>query len=240
MNSEGSAAPAISAGGVVHAASYVAVLAPGGIATLFGTNLAGEAVQASSLPLPRELGGVRVLVGGVAAPLFYVSPGQINFQTPFETAIGVTGVIVERDGLPSPLVGTTVVGNAPGIFGYQRTPQIADPVVTHADGSLVSPQNPARPGETVVIYATGVGGLTNAPATGEPSPADPLSVSAVEPTVTIGSAPATVTFAGLTPGLVGVLQINVELPDPLPVNDPLPIVARFGATASQTVVLAIE
>ncbi|MEX2302154.1 MAG: M36 family metallopeptidase [Bryobacterales bacterium] len=240
INMEGSVAPTISNGGVVHAASYLPKLAPGGIATLFGANLALETAQASSVPLPRELGGVRVLVNGVAAPLFYVSPGQINFQTPFETAPGVAGVTVERDGVPSALVGTAVQADSPGIFTYQRTPEIADPVVVHADGAVVSPQNPARPGEVVVIYATGVGSLTNRPATGEGAPAEPFAISAVETDVMVGNLSANVLFAGLTPGYVGLLQINVQLPDVLPPGDMHGLVALFGTSASQRVALVVE
>jgi uncharacterized protein (TIGR03437 family) len=240
INMEGSVAPAISNDGVVHAASYLPKLAPGGIATLFGTNLASETAQAGSLPLPRELGGVRVLVNGVAAPLFYVSPGQINFQTPFETAAGVAGVTVERGGVPSATVGAAVLADSPGIFTYQRTAEIADPVVVHADGAVVSPQNPARPGEVVVIYATGIGSLTNPPATGEGAPAEPLAVSAVEAGVMVGNLTAEVLFAGLTPGYVGLLQINVQLPDVLPAGNVHSLVALFGSGASQRVDLAVE
>lgn len=239
INTEGSVAPSISAGGVVHAASYERVLAPGGIASLFGANLSAETAQAGSLPLPRELGGVRVLVAGVAAPLFYVSPGQINFQTPFETAPGVAGVVVERDGVPSAFIGTAVLGNAPGIFTYPRTPEASDPVVVHADGSVVSPDNPARPGETVVIYATGISAVANPPATGEASPADPLAVTISDPVVTVENVPAEVVFAGLTPNLVGLLQINVRLPDELPAGG-LGLMVRFGDSISQRVRLAVE
>ncbi len=239
VNTGGAVAPSVSAGGVVHAASYARLLAPGAIASLFGENLAAETAQAESLPLPRELGGVRVLVGGVAAPLFYVSAGQINFQTPFETAAGITGVVVERDGVPSAFIGTPVAENAPGIFTYPRTADIADPVVVHGDGSVVSPDNPAHPGETLVIYATGISALSNRPESGEAAPAGPLAETMGEVVVTVDNVLANVLFAGLTPNLVGLLQINVQLPEALP-SGGLELVVRFGESSSQRVVLAVE
>lgn len=240
IDTAASTAPAITAGGIVNAASYAPQLGPGGIATLFGTNLAAETAQAGSVPLPRELGGVRVLVGGIAAPLFYVSPGQINFQTPFETAAGPAAVLVERGGVPSAIRAAAVRTNAPGIFTYQPAADATAPVIVHLDGSVVTPASPARAGEPLVIFATGVGGLSDPPATGEASAAAPLAASTVDPTVTVGGAPAAVLFAGLTPGFVGLLQINVQLPESLPAGDELELVAAFGPDAAQTVMLAVK
>jgi hypothetical protein len=71
--------PQISPGGIVNAASFKAPLARCGLATVFGTNLADTPASATALPLPTTLGGAQVVVNGVAAPLVYVSPGQINF-----------------------------------------------------------------------------------------------------------------------------------------------------------------
>jgi len=240
VDAAGSAAPAISEGGVVNAASYVPQLAPGGIASLFGANLTAEQARAGAVPLPREMGGVRVLVEGIAAPLFFVSPGQINFQTPFETAEGPAAVLVERGGVPSTVVEAAVTRNSPGIFTHQPTAGVTAPVIVHQDGSLVTAASPAHAGGAVVIFATGVGGLTNPPATGEASAADPLAVSTVSPTVSVGNSQATVLFAGLTPGFVGLLQINVLLPATLPAGNALGMVVRFGDSSSQPVDLAVE
>jgi uncharacterized protein (TIGR03437 family) len=149
-------------------------------------------------------------------------------------------VLVERGAVPSAVIEAAVQTNDPGIFTYQPTAETTAPVIVHQDGSVVTPSRPARGGEALVIFATGVGGLTNPPASGEASPADPLAASTVEPTVTVGGAPATVLFAGLTPGFVGLLQINVQLPASLPAGDELDLVARFGPDATQTVKLAVE
>jgi uncharacterized protein (TIGR03437 family) len=240
LNAAGSAAPAIAADGVVNAASFVARLAPGGIGTLFGSNLSTESIQASSVPLPRELGGARVFVDGVEAPLFYVSPGQINFQTPFETAEGAAAVFVERAGVPSLVAAAVVEQDYPGIFTYQPPGSAIAPVIVHLDGSLVTAAAPAHAGEVLVVFATGVGGLTNPPPTGEAAVPDPLAVSTVNPTVTVGDAPATVLFTGLTPGFVGLLQINIQLPATLPAGNALGLTVRFGDNASQLVNLAVQ
>src|ERR1044071_8677590 len=86
-----SGTPLISAGGVVNAASFKTPLVRGELASLFGVGLAsGQPVQAQTLPLPTNLGGVQITVGGVAAPLYYVSSSQINFQVPFEAPISGT------------------------------------------------------------------------------------------------------------------------------------------------------
>jgi len=113
-----------------------------------------------------------------------------------------------------------VAPSAFGAFQYQRAAPGLDPIVTHADGSLVTPASPARLGETVVLYGTGVGTLTNAPATGQPSPSDPLAVCAETPRAFLSggqfSEEAVVTFCGLTPGFAGLVQINIRLPENRP------------------------
>src|SRR5580704_9762797 len=78
--------PVVSAGGVVSAASFVAPVAPGSLVSIFGSNLAPQAAQAASIPLPILLGGVAVSFNGLMAPLLYVSANQINAQLPFEVS----------------------------------------------------------------------------------------------------------------------------------------------------------
>src|SRR5690606_38611996 len=78
--------PTINQGGVVDAARFQPLLAPGGLGSIFGVDLADGNAAAASTPLPTELGGARILIAGEPAPLIFVSPGQVNFQMPFETA----------------------------------------------------------------------------------------------------------------------------------------------------------
>jgi uncharacterized protein (TIGR03437 family) len=225
--------PAITAGGVVDAAGFRAPLARGEIASVFGTNFTASSIAASAVPLPLELGGASVRINGVRAPLIFVSPGQINFQVPQNVPLnGEVEVTVESEGAPSPSQRVAVQSYAPGIFTYVRTAGVVDPIVIHADGSLVTPQSPAERGETLVIFATGVGDLTNAPGTNQLAPSSPLAESRVKPEVTMGGAPAEVLFTGLTPGFIGLIQINVNVPIGAPSGN-VPLVFGYGSAVSQ-------
>ena len=233
--------PVITAGGIVNAASFTAPIARGSLATIFGTGLAGGVAQASTLPLQTTLGNVQVTVGGTPAPLIYVSPTQINFQVPFEAPTsGNAAVIVTNNGTPSAPQNAAMAEYAPGVFTYARTATALDPIIVHLDNTLVSPSNPASANEVLVIYATGAGTFDHPPATGAPSPASPLANASVTPTVKVGGASASVSFAGLTPGYVGLLQINIQLPASLPSGSSLPLVVSFGTSASPAVNLAVH
>lgn len=234
--------PQVAAGGVVNAASFVAPIARCALGTVFGTNLAGSTAGASALPLPTRLGGAEITVGGIAAPLVYVSPGQINFQVPCELPLtGSVPLTVTNGGAVSTPQTVTLAAYAPGVFTYARTATAVDPIVVHAaDNSLVTPSSPARGGEYLVIYATGAGKLDNVPATGFGAPSSPLSATADLPTVTLGGAAVTVGWAGLTPGFVGLVQINVQLPAVLPTGASLPLVVAFAGTAGPPVNLAVQ
>lgn len=223
--------PAIASGGVVDAAGFRPTLAPGSLASLFGVELSTSTAAAQSLPLPRSLGGARIQVNGIDAPLLFVSPKQINFQVPFETAEGAAAVISILGEQQSPGEAADVAEFAPGLF---VNPATGEPIVQrHPDGALITAQNPAKPGDILILYVTGIGGLDNPPTTGAPAVDSPLSSATGTPTVTIGGVEAAVSFAGLAPGFVGLGQINIELPAGLPQGSPLPLVIRFGENESQ-------
>jgi len=234
--------PQISAGGVVNAASFQAAIARGALASIFGSNLASGIAQASQLPLATTLGGVQVSVAGKAAPLVYVSPTQINFQVPFEApSSGNVAVVVTRDSVPSVPQNASMAEYAPGIFTYARTATVLDPIIVHGgDNALVTPASPATANEVLVIYATGVGSFDHPPATGAPAAVSPLAMSLVTPTVTVGSTAASVLFAGLTPGFVGLVQVNIQLPSSLPAGSSLPLVLAFGSSKAPSVNLSVQ
>lgn len=232
----------VSRGTVVNAASFGKPLARGSLATVFGPNLSGTTASASNLPLPKLLGGVQVTVGGIEAPLVYVSPGQINFQIPFEApAQGTVPVIVKSNGTTVLTINAALSEYAPGVFAYSRIPGYLDPVVVHgATNALVTPDNPSQPDETLVVYATGVGSVTNVPASGAGAPGSPIASSVVTPTATVGSAPAAVLFAGLTPGFVGLIQFNIRLASTLDPASRLPLIVSFNGAQSPPVQLAVK
>ncbi|MBK7930713.1 MAG: choice-of-anchor D domain-containing protein [Bryobacterales bacterium] len=207
--------PRINRGGVVDAAQFLPALSPGGIASLFGSELASSVVGASTVPLPTTLNGVRVLIHGIAAPLFFVAPGQINFQVPFEVPPGITAeAVVERDGVPSPAETVSVNEFAPAVFLNAAT---QEPIATrYPDNAVITSANPARPGDVLILYLTGVGGLTSRPTTGQATPGSPLPESRLPATVTLGGQPVTVLYAGLSPFFIGLAQLNLQLPASLP------------------------
>jgi uncharacterized protein (TIGR03437 family) len=227
--------PTISSGGVVNSASYLAPLVRGELASLFGSNLASGTFSAGNLPLPTSLGNTSITVAGVPAPIYYVSPTQINFQVPFEAPItGSVPVVVSQSNVASSAQTVTMAEYAPGIFGYARTATVTDPIVIHyATNALVTPDNPASAGEVLVIYATGAGTFDNPPTDGAGAPGGPLANTKITASVTVGGSAAQVLFSGLTPGLVGLLQINIHLPAALPAGSTVPLVLQFGSSATQ-------
>ncbi len=146
-------------------------VAPGGIAAIFGKNLANTTETAATTPLPTELGGVKVRVNGLEAPLFYASSTQINVQIPFEVKGFSASVEVEKQTPTGTVVSAAMpaglTDGAPGVFTRDGTP--AGPgAITHGDGSTVTDDNPAHPGETLVAYVTGLGTALQQLTTGAP------------------------------------------------------------------------
>jgi uncharacterized protein (TIGR03437 family) len=230
--------PQINAGGVVNAASLTAKVAPGSLGSIFGSNLAASNASAGS-PLTTSLGGTSVTIGGYAAPLLYVSATQINCQVPFEVPAGsAADVIVTNTGQASNTVSVTVGDYAVGVFTYARTSSAADPIVTHTNNQLVTPANPALPNEALIVYATGIGKLTDRPSTGAAASSLPLASSWDEPSVSVGGLPAQVLFAGLAPGFVGLAQFNIQLPARVPAGN-LAMVIESPSDSSRSVNLAV-
>jgi uncharacterized protein (TIGR03437 family) len=235
------AAPSFEASGVVSAASFLPPVARGMVASLFGAALATRTEVATSVPLPRTLGGVRVTVNGIDVPLWFVSPNQINFQMAFELPLlGMVPVRVIRDGAASEPVNVLLEEYAPGVFTYQRVPGVQDPIAVHADGRLVTPDNPAVAGEVLIVFGTGLGNLTVLPRSGEPSPEAPPAQSQRAPEITLGGVRVEALFAGLTPGSIGLAQFNIKLPEVLPPGTSLPLVIQFGPARSKAVDLAVR
>jgi uncharacterized protein (TIGR03437 family) len=165
-----------------------------------------------SLPLPTTLFDTTVTFNGVAAPLFYVSNSQINAEVPFETPLGPVTVQVQRADMTAPATLTVMVAAvSPGIFNV-LVQSVTEGAILHGkDFSFVTATSPAVAGETLSIFATGLGALQQPVATGGIPPSPPPMTVAV-PTVTIGGVGAMVTYAGLAARLAGVYQVNVVMP----------------------------
>jgi len=223
-------APSIFANGIVNAGSFTPQVSAGALASIFGSNFTASNANAT-LPLPLKLGGVSVTVNGRAAPMLFVNPGQVNFQVPWETPIGPVQVLV-NNGVNSNAVTVSVLTAAPGLFTLPN----GQAVVQNPDFSLNGPNNPAKVGSFIVVYLTGSGPVNPAVATGAIAPSSPLAVVASPTAATIGPASAQVVFAGLTPGFVGLLQMNIVIPSTLAAGDyPLTVAINGEASNSATV-----
>lgn len=234
------AGPNISPGGVVDAAQFQAIVAPGGIGSIFGSSLANETAVSTTLPLPRTLAGARVFVNGIEAPLFFVSAGQINFQIPFEVGTATPlQVEVELNGERSQASTVVSATYAPALFTYRDSAGSLRPIVTRQDFSLVTPENPASAGDVLIVWITGMGGLTSLPETGQGAPSSPLASALTAPAVTVGAAAAQVFGAAMAPGFVGLAQIAIQLPDNLAQGPNLPLVVDFAGAASPAIQLPV-
>jgi uncharacterized protein (TIGR03437 family) len=225
----------LSFGAVVNAASFGASVAPGGLISIFGSNLAGSLAQAESVPTPLELGGVRVEVNGTAIPLSVVSPGQINAQLPYGLAVGSASLVVLTDGRRAPIP-LTVKTTAIGVFQW---PGQSRAIAVNQDGTLNSAANTESRGRALVFYVTGLGEVSPPLAAGQPAPLDSLVYAVSTVTAKIGGVDAAVLFAGLAPGFVGVGQINVLVPEGAAPGD-TQLVFESGGQASNAVTVSVR
>lgn len=221
----------VSPGGIVNAAGFQTPVAPGSVIAIFGTNLAGTSASASTLPLPTTLAGVSVLINGqLTAPLFYVSAGQINAQLPYETPVGPATLTINGSA-PAPF---SVAASAPGILVYGNNRAVA----VNQDYSLNAPDHPAVPGGWITVYLSGEGAVNPSVASGAASPSNPVAVPMLPVSATIGGAAADVLFAGLTPGGVGLFQVNLRIPA-LAGGD-YPLIVTVGQTRSNAPLVAVS
>lgn len=201
-----------SANPIVNGASFAGnmPIAAGSIVTLFGSNLSYATVQAQVTPLPTSLAQTSVTFNGVPAPLYYVSQGQINVQVPFTIAPGLAEVQVTRGTTSTQTQAVSVTPFSPGIF---QADQNGTGVIFHGTTfTFITPSSPAKPGEVVSIYCTGLGAVMTPATAGAPAQAD--NTVAI-PTVMIGGQIASTSYSGLAPGLIGVYQVNATVPSTL-------------------------
>lgn len=219
-----SSPPLINPGGTVNGASFRAetepnsAVAPGGMVAIFGTELADTTLVASDVPLPTMLGDTSVTFNfdaSIAAPLFFVSPTQINAQVPFDVPTGTVTVQAKRGSEVSVAQEVEVVAVSPGIFTVNQQGTGAGAILHAADFQLVSDSAPARPGEFLSIFCTGLGALQSPLPSGDIPPSPPPETVTL-PQVNIAEIPALVTFSGLAPGFVGLYQVNVQVPAGVP------------------------
>ncbi|MGP8247202.1 MAG: hypothetical protein ACLQVN_22150 [Bryobacteraceae bacterium] len=237
-------APSYTAAGFVNASNYSAgPFAPNSVVSLFGSNLAFATASANAgAQLPTSLANVSVQLSNpaTAAPLLYVSPGQINFLIPSNLIDGTVNVQVERQGLVGPSVTLTLVDAAPAPFVDANNFALAED--WNQNYALVNAANPAHPGDTIVLYLTGLGHTQPNPNPGEaPATAAPLVNPAALSVLLNGTAmdPTLIFYAGGTPGFAGLYQINFILPMNTATNPEIRI-SMAGQTSPAGVLLAVQ
>jgi endo-1,4-beta-xylanase len=229
---------------VTNGASFTAgSITPGEIATLFGGNLtsATGVNLTSGLPLPTNFLNTSISVNGSLVPLFAIdnvnNQQQINFQVPWEVSAQPTAQIeVQHNGIPSQSLTVPVVSAQPGIINYSSGGNNFGVILHAANYQLADSSHPAVPGETILIYCTGLGAVHSPPEDGSAASGQTTVVNA---TVTIGGVSSTVSFNGLAPEFVGLNQVNVIVPQGLPAANQ-PVVLTINSVASPTVLLPVQ
>jgi uncharacterized protein (TIGR03437 family) len=231
-------------GSVASAASEIpAAVSPGEIIAIHGQNLgpavpAGPSVDASGR-FSTTVAGVRVLIGGVAAPILYASQYEINTVVPYEVAgqSALSFQVQNSSGFTQPW-DVPSAASAPGIFTADGT-GVGAGAILNQDNTLNTPSNPAAAGTVIQIFATGEG-LTNPPgATGSVAQGQHQPVLPV--VVTIGGIQAQAVYAGSAPlEIEGLFQVNPIVPAGIAASDAVPVVLTVGPAQSQTATIAVH
>jgi uncharacterized protein (TIGR03437 family) len=218
------ATPWINPVGVTNAANYTPITnayAPGELVSLYG-DFGVPSQSADVLPIPTNLGGVQVFVNGRAAPVLLASSSQISIWIPYEIAGAYFATFqVAVNGTKSNAVTVYADSSAPGLYTYPEN-GISSATILHSNYTPVNASSPAKAGETVLLFMNALGTVTPGVEDGAPASGKPLSYSDEYNAGNIlvylddgvdALEPANVVFAGLAPGLVGLFQVNLTLPD---------------------------
>jgi uncharacterized protein (TIGR03437 family) len=247
--------PTLGAGGIVNAASFAggAAVAPGSIVSIFGTNFASQLAGAPSTPgpLPTSLLGASITFNGTKAPMFFVAPGQINAQVPFEVTGSSASVQVTTPAGQSNIITVDIVPESPAIFTanasgvgqgvivFANTVTLVGPIKTGTDW------RPAKTGDTLTLYVTGLGAVTPPINDGWNSCA--LSICAadfsnltlrntvVRPVIKMGGVTVPdnlILYSGFTPAFAGLYQINLTIPAGITPSGQVPVVIQMGNVSS--------
>ena len=233
-----SESPSYSGTSIVNAAdNQPGWLAPNTIATIYGSELAyatramtSDDIHGGVLPTVLPGTGVRVIVGGILAVIYFVSPAQVNFLVPSLLLPGSSHVQLVIDGKAGPEIQVQLLPAAPAFF--QLDPQTV--VATRADGSVITAGTAAKPGEYVVLYATGLGETTPPLIYGQ-VPVGAATLKNINDLKVmldgVAMDASRIAYAGIAPGFAGLYQINLKLPDSVGANPEIRI--GLGAQLSR-------
>jgi uncharacterized protein (TIGR03437 family) len=238
------AQPVVFDGGVIDNAQFEPGrgIAPGSLVAIFGSGLASSLQQGDTVPLSAEIGGVSVTFNGIVAPLYFVSPGQIVAQLPWDILPSdvnseSANIVVKFGDSSSAPKAVPIAAFAPAVFAV-NTNAGRYGIVINLDSTLAAPtglisglnSHPAHPGDVVIMYANGLGAIDSTLQTGFPG-GDILRRTLGQPVVLVGGQNAEVQFSGLTPNYPGVNQMNFRIPPTTP-GDKVPIQVRVGGLTS--------
>ncbi|MBZ5606301.1 MAG: hypothetical protein LAO79_28755, partial [Acidobacteriia bacterium] len=239
VNANASATPTLVPDGALHiffdVPTSIALgrgLAPGNVAQVYGTGMASVSQSPGVIPLVSEFSGTLMLIGSTEAPLFFVSDGLLDVQVPFELVPNRQySAIVSANGALSLPETLTVVPFQPGMAAFADGTVIAQHVLDNF--SLVTAAHPAKPGEPIVIYLSGMGGTNPAVPSGQQTPSQ-LVPASTQPTITVDGQRADIGYAGLTPSGIGLYQLNFTVPPNAKAGNLEIIVTQSGVRANTT------
>ncbi len=208
-----------SVAGLRNAAGFGSRVAPGALASLFGSGL----------------DGLRANFGGRTAPILFAQGFQANLQVPYDLAPGAHLVDLAST-YGSTRLEVSLDEAAPGIFALPG----GAGAVLNQDGTLNAVLNPARRGSVLQVFVTGLGAVAPSVDTGAAAPASPLSRAVAPLTAALDGRAAQVLFAGLAPGFIGLGQVNVLIPAALAPNAAAQLVMRAAGLDSNAVPVAIQ
>ena len=224
--------------GIVNAASIapaVDAISPGEFIGIYGSGLGG-APTAALPPYPASVAGVSVMIGGLPAPVQFVSPGQLNCLVPYGLTGSSAAITVTYNGSSSNAVTVPVAATSPGIFSIDGS-GTNDGAILHADYSVVSTSNPARKGEIITMYLTGLGAVTTPVADG--TAAIGLNLAKAQLQVLVNGMESTVSYAGLS-GFPGLYQINFQIPAGLAFSGQIPLAILTADAFHDQVTIAVQ
>ncbi|MEX2303581.1 MAG: hypothetical protein WD733_21745, partial [Bryobacterales bacterium] len=230
--------------GFVNGASFRPGWIPGSLGSIFGTGITGVSGVVTSGPVPfaTTLEGVSVTVNGVSAPIISLinanGQEQINLQVPFNVQPGTATVVINNNGSSVTINNVPILSAQPGIFEFAVGSTLYAAAL-HADYTVVTPDNPARPGEVLQLFVTGLGLTDPVVATNVAGPSSPLARTVVDPVVNLNGA-AMENFGGYyAPTLATAYQINFRVAQNAPSGN-LDLYVAIGGVSSQTTKLPVQ
>jgi uncharacterized protein (TIGR03437 family) len=245
----------INTGGVISASAFggFASVSPGSWIEIYGANLAGEtsgwqAGDFNGMNAPTLLDGTSVIIGGQAAFVDYVSPGQVNALVPSNVATGNQQMTVSAEGITSGAYNITVNTVQPGLLAPPNFNIGGNQYVVafFADNTYVLPtgaipgltSRPAKPGDVIVLYGVGFGPVTPKIPAGQL--VEQANTLALGLQISVGGVPCQIQYDGLAPSFTGLYQFNIVLPAGLP-NGAVPLTLTLAdVTGSQTLYVAVQ